>query len=45
VGELLRVRVEFVETFARTESILTAGEDLGVAATRLDLHPAYRIFR
>jgi hypothetical protein len=45
MSELLRIRIEFVETFAGTESIRAAAEDFGIASTRFDLHPTYGIFR
>jgi len=45
MSELLRVRVELVETSAGTESIGMSAEDFGVAATRFDLPAADRIFR
>jgi hypothetical protein len=45
MSELLRVRVELVEAFTRTKSILASGENFRIAVRRCDLHPAHRIFR
>jgi hypothetical protein len=45
MSKLLGVRIELVEASTGTESICVSAEDFGVAATRLDLPPADRIFR
>jgi hypothetical protein len=44
MSELLWVRVELIEASSRAKSISASGENLGVAATRFDFPPAYRIF-
>jgi hypothetical protein len=43
--ELLGVCVELVKASTGTKSISASAVNLGVAATRFDFHPAYRIFR
>jgi hypothetical protein len=43
--ELLRVGIELVQAFARTEPVLATLVFLRVASIRGNLHAAYRIFR